>query len=290
MGEPTAAELAWTTHQRRVRDVAYRMVGELGVAEDIAQEVAVRLLGADLDTIRDLEGWLVTVTARLALDHLRSAAVTRRAYPGRWLPEPVVTGPDGADPADRVTLDESVRLGLLAVMEQLTPAERTALLLHDVFGVPFEEVGRIVGRSTGACRQLASRARRHVRRQGRRGTDDPQAHQLLVERFRSAAADGDIDGLIALLAPDATGEFDAGGLVPDAPTGLVPGPERIATTLVGAVHGRASAYRPVQVNGEPGIAIMVGATTVAVLALASRHGRVVHVYAVGNPTKLAGDR
>src|SRR5207302_5798154 len=156
----------------------------------------------------------VTVTSRLCLDQLRSAQSRRTSYVGPWLPEPVVDAPSlGVDPADRVTLDDSVRMALLVVLEQLSPAERTAFVLHDIFQLSFEEVGSIVGRSPAACRQLASRARRHIQEEA--GPDrfdpDPVAQRRVAERFVAAANSGDLDALLAVLDPDVVGETDSGG-------------------------------------------------------------------------------
>jgi RNA polymerase sigma-70 factor (ECF subfamily) len=146
--EDVSLEIAWSAHRRRLLDIAYRMLGSLSDAEDVVQEAYARLARADRGAIDDLRSWLITVTGRLCLDHLRSADVMRRAYVGPWLPEPLVDFPGAdADPADRVTLDDSLRMALLVLLEQLSPAERTAFVLHDIFQVPFDEVGAIVGRS-----------------------------------------------------------------------------------------------------------------------------------------------
>lgn len=190
----------WRLHRRRALDVAYRMLGSLTEAEDIVQEAFSRLLGQNIDEIDDPERWLVTVTSRLCLDHLRSARIQRESYVGPWRPEPLVQY-EGAssDPADRVTLDDTIRMALMIVLDRLTPAERASFILHDVFKIPFEEVGQILGRSTAACRQLASRARRRLggevptigsRESPRhpRPTDD---HRMVVEGFVAACNQGD---------------------------------------------------------------------------------------------------
>ena len=153
------AESAWIEHRQRVFDIAYRMTGSIAEAEDIAQETSMRLLAADLDSITDVLGWLVTVSSRLSVDRLRLHENSRRSYVGPWLPEPLVSAFDD-EIANRVTLDETVGMALLVVLDEMTPAERTAFVLHDVFDVPFDEIGQIVGRSSAAARQLASRARR----------------------------------------------------------------------------------------------------------------------------------
>ena len=170
---------AWDADRRYLLDIAYRMLGSIQEAEDVVQEGYTRLFRADLDAIDDVRGWLVVVVSRLCLDLLRSARARAETAVGPWLPEPIFGGPGptalpggaalGADPADRVTLDETVRMALLIVLEELTPAERAAFVLHDVFQLPFDEVGDIVGRSPAAVRKLASRARVHIREHGDTG-------------------------------------------------------------------------------------------------------------------------
>src|SRR5213083_3475135 len=188
--DPRVAE-AWRDHRQRLMDVAYRMLGSVSDAEDVVQEAYARLVRNGVDGIDDVRGWLVTVTSRLCLDQLRSAQSQRTSYVGPWLPEPVVDVPSvGVDPADRVTLDDSVRMALLVVLEQLSPAERAAFVLHDVFQFSFETVGTIVGRSVAACRQLASRARRHVQEhvEPARFSVEPELHRAVVHRFIDACA------------------------------------------------------------------------------------------------------
>ena len=188
----------WTEHRHVVRDVAYRVLGSVAEAEDVTQDTYVRLLarlddpGAEpLDAPR---AWLITVASRLAIDRLRAHEHARRAYVGPWLPEPVVTDARTL-PEDRVTLDDSVRMALLVVLEQLTPAERTAFLLHDVFDLGFDRIADVLGVSAASARQSASRARKRIAAHGRaRFTVDPAVARLLTERFAAAASDGDLDG------------------------------------------------------------------------------------------------
>lgn len=275
----------WHDHRRTVLDVAYRMLGSLTEAEDVAQDVFERLARQDRTAILDLRGWLIAVTARRSLDRLRSAEVSRRAYVGPWLPEPVATH-DDADPADRVTLDDTVRIALLTMLERLTPAERTVFVLHDVFALPFPEISAVVGRSVAACRQLASRARRHVRSSDRRFDVDPAEHRVAVERFAAACEVGDLEALTAVLDPDVTGTFDAGGRVPGAPSRTVAGARRVASLLHRSFEGRPARFVVAPVNAEPGIVVVLDGAVVAVLALDVSSGRVQHVHAVGNPEKL----
>ena len=175
----------------RLLRLAYSELGDLGEAEDVVQEAWLRLERVDAQAIENLDGWLTTVVARLALDRLRSARARRETYVGPWLPEPLASD----DPADRVTLDESVSYALLTVLEQLSPAERTAFVLHDVFDVPFGEVAEVVGRTPEAVRQLASRARRHVTQESPRFAASRDEHDRAVRAFAQAIAEGDIEGL-----------------------------------------------------------------------------------------------
>ena len=202
----TVAERFAQARPRLLR-LAYSELGDLGEAEDVVQEAWLRLERVDADAIENLDGWLTTVIARLALDRLRSARVRRETYVGPWLPEPLVS----EDPADRVTLDESVSYALLTVLEQLSPAERTAFVLHDVFDVPFGEVAEVVGRTPEAVRQLASRARRHVDRERPRFTASRDEHERAVRAFAQAVGEGDLEGLVEVLDPDAVWTSDGGG-------------------------------------------------------------------------------
>ena len=281
---------AWRGHRQRVLDIAYRMLGSVSDAEDVVQEAYARLMRADVDDIDDVRGWLITVTGRLCLDHLRSADVRRRAYVGPWLPEPLVELPAaGLDPADQVTLDDSVRMALLVVLEQLSPAERTAFVLHDVFQVPFDEVGAIVGRSPAACRQLAARARRRVEADAApaRFHVDASEEQRVAERFAAACTAGDFDALLEVLDPDVVGEFDSGGVVPGAARRPTVGRDRVVAGLQRAFVRRRVTFTPARVNGEPGLVVLDGDQIVSVIALHVHEGRVDHLRGVGNPAKLA---
>src|SRR5437016_2190002 len=197
---------AWREHRRYVLDVAYRMLGTVGDAEDVVQETFSRLLRQDPEQIQDVRGWLVVVATRLCLDQLRSARSRRESYVGPWLPEPVVEG-DTADPAGRITLDDSVRMAMLVVLERLTPAERATFVLHDVFQFAFEDVATIVGRSPEASRQLASRARRRIQEETvpARFDVDPAALSRVAERFITASTEGDLAALEDVLDPRVVG-------------------------------------------------------------------------------------
>jgi RNA polymerase sigma-70 factor (ECF subfamily) len=282
-------DAAWSAHRRRLLDIAYRVLGTVSDAEDVVQEAYARLLRADRDAIDDVRGWLITVTGRLCIDHLRSADVTRRAYVGPWLPEPLVEFPGAdADPADRVTLDDSVRMALLVMLEQLSPAERTVFVLHDIFQVPFEEVGTIVGRSPAACRQLGVRARQRVQSE----TSTARFHvnaadqQRVAERFAAACNEGDFDTLLEVLDPDVVGEFDSGGVLPGAARRALTGSVEVLSQIERLFTLRLS-FNAARVNGEAGVVITDGDQVVSVAALHLRGGRIDHIHAIGNPAKLA---
>lgn len=278
-----AGEL-WARHRQRVMDVGYRMLGSVADAENVAQEVYLRLDRQNLRNVEDVEAWLVT--ARLCLDHLQSARVTRRAYVGPWLPEPLVPlrGSD-QDPADRITLDDSVRLALLAMLERLSPAQRTAFVLHDVFGIPFDEIAGIVGRSVPACRKLASRARQQVHGEPRFTVERDELHGV-VEEFRRACQHGDLDGLTAVLDPEVTGELDSGGLLPGAPSTSISGSQHVAALLLSSFAGRPVDFVPTDVNGEPGIIVTLHDRIVTTINIQIADGHINHIRAIGNPAKL----
>jgi RNA polymerase sigma-70 factor, ECF subfamily len=282
-------EEAWGAHRRRVFDVAYRMLGSVSEAEDMTQEAYARLVRVGLDGIEDPLGWLITVTARLCLDHLRSSRVRRVDYFGPWLPEPLVDSSNAFSPEDRVTLDESVRMALLVVLETLSPAERTAFVLHDVFGVPFEDVADLVGRSTEACRQLASRARKRVDASSAAKRFSATRTQLAeaAAEFAHACESGNVDALLRILDPDVTGTFDSGGRVRGAPAGPVHGSDRVARVILNSFRAEAVRFQVIDVNAEPGVAVVVQGEIRTTISLSLRDGKIKHINAVGNPDKLS---
>jgi RNA polymerase sigma-70 factor (ECF subfamily) len=277
----TAAERFAQARPRLLR-LAYSELGDVGEAEDVVQEAWLRLERADSGAIANLDGWLTTVVARLALDRLRSARVRREAYVGPWLPEPVASADD---PADRVTLDESVSYALLTVLEQLSPAERTAFVLHDVFDLPFADVADVVGRTPEAVRQLASRARRHVKLEGPRFAASPAEHDRAVRAFAEAVAEGDLAGLVAVLDPDVVWTSDGGGRATAARRPLH-GAARVARVC--AAFGRRLAGGPAEVtlNGRLGLILPGADGHRAALSFVVSGGRIARIDAVRNPEKL----
>ena len=264
--------------------VAYGMLGSLAEAEDVVQEAWLRLTGADPQGIDDLRAWLTTVVGRLALDALGSARRRRESYVGEWLPEPVVEE-YGDDP----TLDQSVSTALLVLLERLSPAERTAFLLHDVFDLPFEKVAAIVGRSPAAVRQLAARGRAHVEAGKPRFPADREEEERLVVAFALAWQEGDHEALLGVLDPGAVLRADGGGYVNAAGKPLL-GADRIARALIGLRRGsirqgRETEGRLARVNGATGL-VLVDEEATSVVSLTIDAGRIVAVDIVRNPEKL----
>jgi RNA polymerase sigma-70 factor (ECF subfamily) len=265
----------------RLLRLAYSELGDLGEAEDVVQEAWLRLERTDVDAIENLDAWLTTVVARLALDRLQSARARRETYVGPWLPEPLVSD----DPADRVTLDESVSYALLTVLEQLTPAERTAFVLHDVFDLPFGEVADVVGRTPEAVRQLASRARRHVKGDSPRFTASHDEHDRAVRAFAQAVAEGKLEDLVAVLDPDVVWTSDGGGHA-TASRRPLSGGVRVAQAW--AALSRRATHGPLEIelNGRLGLVLASTDGHRAALSFVVTDGRITRIDAVRNPEKL----
>ena len=249
-----------------------------------------RLARADLDEIADIRGWLAVVVSRLCLDQLRSARSQRETYVGPWLPEPLIE-PSGQafDPAERVTLDDSVRMALLVVLERLTPAERGAFVLHDLFRFSFEDVASIVGRSPEACRQLARRARQHIQQQTdpARFQVDPAQLTRIAARFIEASSNGDLSALMDVLDPDVVGWTDSGGVLVTAPRKPVVGRRRVAEVFLRFVKDVGVDLVPMPVNGEPGALALRDGRLISVIAFETREGLITRVHGIANPQKIA---
>lgn len=266
-------EDVWRANRSYLIDLAYRMVGDVGVAEDIVQEAFSRLMR--IEDIVDDRGWLIVVTSRLCLDHVRSARV-RREQPAEWLD----AAPSLADPADRVTLDDSVQLALFVVLERLSPAERVAFVLHDVFGMPFQTVSETLGKAQAACRQLARRARKKIEAGEPRFPVDAALHRQITDRFIAAAANGDLQGLIALLDPDVSGEAD----VPGAQAAF--GAEAVASNILRYWGGRTLVSVPVEAERAV-ILGFLGHRPAAVIELHIGNGRIHDIHATFDPNRLS---
>lgn len=265
--------------------IAYRMLGSVTEAEDIVQEAFLRYheAGAEAESPK---AYLATVTTRLAIDHLRSARARREVYPGEWLPEPLVDD----DAARHAETADSLSLAFLHLLEKLSPVERAVFLLREVFDYPYDEVARIVGKSPDNCRQILARAHRHIEDGRRRFEVSREEREEVARRFVAAWEDGDTEGLVELLAADATVYGDGGGKAPSVPEPLV-GAERVAKALIGwgrLAWSRGLAHRPALVNGEPGIVFHdTGGRVAWVAELEIADGVVVAVRSILNPDKVA---
>ncbi|WP_329083489.1 MULTISPECIES: RNA polymerase sigma factor SigJ [unclassified Streptosporangium] len=293
--DPGLAELMG--ERRQLINLSYRLLGSLADAEDVVQETYARwyaMSRQQQDVIESPGAWLTKVAGRLCLNVLSSARARRETYVGEWIPEPLpeptewISGrSDGitVDPADRVTLDESVNMAFLVVLDSMTPAERVAFVLHDVFRYPFAEVAEIVGRTPAACRQLASSARRRIR-VSRAPRALPSQQAGIVRDFKRAWEARDIDALIGLLDPDATAIADGGGVV-GAVLRPIEGAEQIARSLV-HLEGRLRNLTILEsaVNGQPGLIAQHDGVTVSVYAFEVAGDRIKHIWAVRNPDKL----
>jgi RNA polymerase sigma-70 factor (ECF subfamily) len=285
------------SERRQLINLTYRLLGSLADAEDAVQETYARWYAMprhQQDAIHSPGAWLTTVASRICLDLLGSARARRERYVGEWIPEPLpeptewaAVRPGGAavDPADRVTLDESVNMAFLVVLDAMTPAERVAFILHDVFRYPFAEIAGITGRTPAACRQLASSARRRIR--ASRAAVTPTAQQAgIVRDFKLAWQAKDIDALVGLLDPDATLIADGGGL---ARTVLEPvqGSLEIARVYLNIAQSRPGVtVLETTVNGQPGLVIQENGVTDGVAAFHIVDGRIKHIWSVRNPEKL----
>jgi len=273
--------------------VAYRMLGSRAEAEDAVQEAWLRyhkVRGGG--EIQDVRGWLTTVTGRICLDVLKSARVKREAYPGQWLPEPVVTRLD--DPAERAAQRTEVGLALLVVLEKLTPEQRVAVVLHDAFGVPFDEIADVLNTTVDAARQHASRGRRAVAADGARHNADRAEQSRVLTAFLAAATSGDLQGLAAVLAPDVVAISDGGGVVSAGRRAIV-GADKVARFYAGVFRQRAAdttdvTLEPVLVNGDVGLLIRGryadGRPLLSVLTPVVADGRITAIYTQVNPAKL----
>jgi len=288
------AELARDYDHARPRlvRVAYAVLGSVAEAEDVVADCWLRLAEADgREQVLDVDGWATVAVARRALDVLRSARVRRETYVGPWLPEPLVDGGLRArqiDPADRVTLDETVSFALMVVLETLSPAERTSWVLHDLFGMPFPDIAPVVGRSPAAVRQLAARARRHVAAGAPRVEVDASEHAATVAAFAAAVAGGDIGALLKVLDPEVVVTSDGGGQV-SAARRPVYGADRAARFLLGLASQYLADQRmvPIVVNGAAGFALVTGERLVVVASLTVQEGQVSRVDLVLAPDKLS---
>lgn len=307
MGEGTSgsdlpdAAGVFDEHRELLISVAYRVLGSMTDAEDAVQEAWLRWSNADRSGVRDPRAFLVRVTTRLAIDRLRRAKARRESYVGPWLPEPILTR---HDVAEDVTMADSVSMAMLVVLETLSPLERAVFVLREAFGMPHAEIADVLGRKEEAVRQLARRARKHVRERRTRFDADLAEQRRVTERFLQAATTGDLEDLMAVLSPGVTLVADGGGkaLAPRRPVRgadkvarflvAITSEERTARFLQSVGRGPASEVRVhlAQVNGGPGVVITAGAVPISALVLDVYDGMVQTIRLVANPEKLAGVR
>ena len=269
-------------HRAHLQSVAYRMLGSASEAEDAVQEAWLRLNRSDAEAVANLGGWLTTVVARVCLDMLRARRARREEHLGTWLPEPIVSLPSG--PEHEAELADSVGLALLVVLDTLTPPERLAFVLHDMFAVPFDEIASILGRSEAAARQLASRARRRVRGATPHTDPDIRAQRRVIDAFLAASREGDFDALLEVLDPEVVFRVDTG---PGGDRQPVVGAANVALRVLARGSRLAPHARPAIVNGSAGLVVARGARPMAVVGFAVEGGRIVEIDVIADPSKLA---
>jgi RNA polymerase sigma-70 factor (ECF subfamily) len=273
-------------HRPHLNAVAYRMLGSVSEAEDAVQEAWLRLSRSDADAVVNLGGWLTTVVGRVCLDMLRARRARREEYAGTWLPEPIVSVDTEGDPEQEALLVDSVGLALLVVLETLTPAERLAFVLHDMFAVPFEEIAEIVGRTPAAARQLASRARRRVQGVAPDPDADLARQREVVDAFLAAARAGDFEALVEVLDPDVVFRADRGAGRPAGPP--VAGATAVARQILARGAPFAPLARPAIVNGAAGLVVPARGRLLAAVGFTISRGRIVEIDLVADPEKLRG--
>lgn len=283
MDDPLGEE--WAKHRPAVFGVAYRLLGSVADAEDVAQDVWLRAARADLREVRDVRAWLVTVAARRSYDILKSARVLRETYVGPWLPEPLLTGADAAEP---VLVDESVGTAMLLIMEELSPPERVAFVLHDVFGLGFTQIATVLATSGPAARQLASRARRRVLQAKQSAPPAPRAErERVLTIFRAAYIAGDLAGLVQLLHPDAVYVTDGGGKAAAARKRIFGG-ERVGEVMLRVGRQwRPDRIEAVEIGGELALLFLREGSVYSLDTVQIVDGLIIAYRRVINPDKLA---
>ncbi|MBD5784879.1 RNA polymerase sigma-70 factor [Cellulosimicrobium terreum] len=275
----------FVAHRGLLFTVAYEMLGSAADAEDVVQESWLRWSGVDHGDVRDPRSYLVRVVTRQSLNRMRTQSRRREDYVGEWLPEPLLTSPDVAED---VELAESVSIAMLTVLETLRPAERAVFVLREVFDVPYDEIAEAVDRSPAAVRQIAHRARDHVAARRPRVDVDRTEQRVVVERFVAALSNGDVQGLMDVLAPDVVLVSDGGGVVGAARRPIV-GADRISRYLVGGFGKAAGTLSlvPAWINGSPGLRIEIDGELASAVGVVVAGGRITNLYGIANPAKLA---
>ncbi|ALV37130.1 RNA polymerase sigma-70 factor [Streptomyces sp. CdTB01] len=276
-------------HRPVLLGVAYRMLGRVADAEDVVQEAWLRWSGADRGDVREPRAYLVRITTRLAIDRLRQVKARNEAYVGPWLPEPYATdfGDTVPDTAEKAVLADSVSLAVLVVLESLSPLERAVFVLREAFGYPYAEIASMLDRGEPAVRQLAGRARRHVEERRPRYEVDPGRRRELTERFLAAAGEGDLEGLMALLAPDVRLVGDSGGKS-RAPLRVLESADKVGRFVIGAAAKGVPdpSFRFLELNGGPALVVLSEGRPDSVFQLDVSDGRIQAIYIIRNPDKL----
>jgi len=282
-------EQGFEAYRPLMMSIAYRMLGSMTEAEDIVQEAYIRYQGAAPEQVWSHRAYLSTIVTRLCLNQLQSARSKRETYIGPWLPEPVLTQPDDhLDPARQAERHESISIAFLTLLEELTPVERAVFLLREVFDFDYVEIGEIVGREEAACRQMFSRAKKHIAAHRSRFKPDPEAHRRMLDRFSEAVGSGDLDGLMALLAEDVTMWTDGGGKARGAALHPLKGREAVARFVLGSTRLLIGPFAPWigEVNGEPALIVREEGEARIVLVITSDGKQIGEVRVIGNPDKL----
>lgn len=284
-----AATDVFEEHRPVLLGVAYRMLGRVADAEDVVQEAWLRWTAADRSEVSEPRGYLVRITTRLAIDRLRQLKARGETYVGPWLPEPYATdfGDTVPDTAERAVLADSVSLAVLVVLESLSPLERAVFVLREAFGYPYADIAAMLDRAEPAVRQLAGRARKHVEERRPRYEVDPVQRRDLTERFLAAAAEGDLEGLMSLLAPDVRLVGDSGGKS-KAPLRVLESADKVGRFLVGVTQKGVpdASFRFLELNGGPAVLVLSGDKPDSVFQLDVLDGRIQSVYIIRNPDKL----
>ncbi len=281
--DPSARE--FEQHRSHLRAVAYRMLGSTSEADDAVQDAWLRYRQADTDDVASLRAWLTTVVARVCLNRLRARRLHAEESLDAHLPEPIVSDPGGLDPEQEALLGDAVGMAMLIVLDQLTPAERVAFVLHDVFAVPFDEVAPIVDRTPAATRQLASRARRRIQGTTPEPEQDVERQRAVVDAFLAASRRGDFEALLKVLDPDVVVRADAGALAPNVAR-VMRGREEVARRAF-SFRGLADGARPALVNGAAGLVVFRGESPFAVMAFTVARDKVVEIDILADPERLA---
>lgn len=284
MTEPNSLAELFEEHRAYLRSVAYRMLGSLSESDDAIQESWLRLSRADTNDIENLRAWLTTVVARVCLNMLRSRRLRREDPLGMYLPDPIVSRAEGANPEQEALLADSVGLALFVVLETLAPAERLAFVLHDTFGVPFDQIAPMIDRSPAAARQLASRARRRLQGKTAFPDADLAKQRPVVDAFFAAARDGDFDALVAVLAPDVLLRADLGA-APEAALNKIRGAESVAGQAL-LFSGSERTVQPALVNGAAGVVVFFHGRPFAIMAFTVAHHQIVEIDVIANPERL----